>query len=292
MQEIDSITIAWLVQELAPKLEGSFVNKIQELEKNYLKIKLHSKEGSLDLIISPQALWVSSYKLQALQNPKGFAGFLKKHLYNKRVLKAWQKGLDRVAVLEFEKHYLVCEFFDDGNVILCDKEWKILQPFHRGEWKDRKLAKGEAYKFPQNLTEQKMKELEKRLEREKKPGGLMEGIDELLSTKLGKNAEEAKQESNTERKKAKLSYSLKEQEKARERFLEESENSREKAELLYQYSAEVQELLAAIKEGKAKGFSEKEIESKILEAKKQGKQGARLVKEIKLKEKKLVLEIE
>ena len=43
--KIDSLAIAALVKELKPKLEGAFVNKIQELGKNYLKIKLHSKIG-------------------------------------------------------------------------------------------------------------------------------------------------------------------------------------------------------------------------------------------------------
>jgi predicted ribosome quality control (RQC) complex YloA/Tae2 family protein len=246
----------------------------------------------LDLIASPEALYLTQFKLSAIQNPKGFAGFLKKHLSNKKIMKVWQKGLDRVVVLEFEKYYLVCEFFDYGNAILCGKDWNILQPFHRQEWKDRKLAKGEIYKFPQNLTPEKMKALSERLAKEKKPEGLMEKIDEELSERLLENKEETKKETNTEKKKAKLLYSIKEQEKAKEKFLKEVEENQKKAELLYANTQEVQELLNAIKAGKEKELSESEIERKLLQAKAQGTYGARLIKEIKLKEKKLILEIE
>ncbi|MFH0715038.1 MAG: hypothetical protein V1847_04620, partial [Candidatus Diapherotrites archaeon] len=48
--------------------------------------------------------------------------------------------------------------FSDGNLILCEKNGIILQPFHRQEWKDRKLWKGEQYKFPaskENLLKEK-----------------------------------------------------------------------------------------------------------------------------------------
>lgn len=291
-QEIDSVQIAWLVQELKPLVEGAFVNKIQEIEGNCLKIKLHSKSGGLELIISPQAMYLTSYKREALQNPKGFAGFLKKHLNNRIVQKVWQKSMDRVIVLEFEECYLVSEFFDDGNAILCDKEWKILQPFHRGEWKDRKLFKGEKYKFPQNIPEEKMREFEKRLSLEKKPEEFLEKVDEMLSGEGAKTGEEKKKESNAERKKAKMLHSMKEQESAREKFEKAALENQQKGELLYKNSQEVQELLDAVRKGKEKGFSEKEIEERILEAKKQGNYGARLVEEIKLKEKKLKLRLE
>ena len=292
IEEVDSVQIAWLVQEMKPLVEGSFVNKIQELEGNCIKFKLHSKAGGLELIISPQAIFLTSYKSEALQNPKGFAGFLKKHLSNRIVRKLWQKGMDRVVVLEFEDFYLACEFFDEGNIVLCDKEWHILQPFHRGEWKDRKLAKGEIYKFPQNIPEQKMRELEKRLVEEKKPEGFLEIVDERLSKGAGKSKEEEKKETRQETKKAKMLASIKEQESAREKFEKDILENQKKGELIYKNSQEIQELLDALRKGKEKEFSEKEIEARILEAKAQGNYGARLVEEIRLKEKKLKLRLE
>jgi len=291
-QEIDSVQIAWLVQEMKPLVEGAFVNKIQELEGNCIKFKLHSKSGGLELIISPKAIYLTNYRQGPLQNPKGFAGFLKKHLDNRLLHKLWQKGMDRVVVLEFEDFYLACEFFDDGNIVLCDKEWKILQPFHRGEWKDRKLAKGETYKFPQNIPEQKMRELEKRLLEEKKPEGFLESIDEQLSKGAGKSKEEEKKKTRQETKKAKMLASIKEQEKAVEKFEKDILENQKKAELIYKNSQEIQELLDALRNGKEKGFSEKEIEERILEAKKQGNYGARLIEDIRLKEKRLKLKLE
>ncbi|MDO8647375.1 MAG: NFACT family protein [Candidatus Diapherotrites archaeon] len=289
--QADSLVIAQLVEELKPLIEESHINKIQELEGNSLKIRLHSKEGSLDLIISPEAIWVSQFKLSTLSNPKGFAGFLKKYLSNKKIMKVWQKDLDRVIVLEMEKFFLACEFFDEGNIVLCDKEWKILQPFRRGEWKDRKLAKGETYKFPQNINEQKRQELEKKRTGWKKIEGLMEQLDEEFSKKISQTPEAVEKESQSEKKRAKLLHSIKEQEKAKEKFQNEILENQKKAELIYANAQEIEELLNAIKKGKAKELPEKEIEAKIIDAGKKGNLGARLVKEISLKEKKIVLRL-
>ncbi|MDD5147839.1 MAG: NFACT family protein [Candidatus ainarchaeum sp.] len=144
--QIPNLTLAYAVAESRQIIETSMVRKVQELENNWLKAKLHSKQGQKDLIIAPQALFLSDYSIPAKQSSSGFGGFLRKHLEGKKILKISQQGFDRVVFLEFQDFFLILELFAKGNVILADKKMKILGVLHREEWKDRTLQKGSDYK--------------------------------------------------------------------------------------------------------------------------------------------------
>jgi len=62
------------------------------------------------------------------QQPSNFVTKLRKHLKSRRLSSIKQVGNDRVLVLEFSDglYYLVLEFFSAGNILLLDKEKKIL----------------------------------------------------------------------------------------------------------------------------------------------------------------------
>ena len=112
-------------------------------------MKVHTKEfGDKQLILAPNAIFASSQSLQAKQSPGGFSAYLKKFLYNQRMITIKQHGLDRIIEIEFPECKLIVELFAKGNLILCDKNNKILRAFRKEEWKDRKLEQGEEYKFP------------------------------------------------------------------------------------------------------------------------------------------------
>lgn len=144
--EVPNLTLSYLIAELRPLLEGSYVNKVQEISGGILKLKLRTKEGSRDLIITPQALYFSSFRSEA--STSGFAAFLKKRIGSRKIISIEQHEADRIVVIEIGDCFLVLEFFAEGNAVLCGKDWKILQPYHRGEWKDRSLRKGADYRFP------------------------------------------------------------------------------------------------------------------------------------------------
>lgn len=146
--ELTNLTLRYLIEELKPLLEGAHVNKIQELPNNWLKIKLHTKQGTKDLIISPSALYFTSYSIPAKMQTSGFGAFLRKHLSNKRIISVSQKGFDRVVILEFENFFLIAELFARGNIIFTNKNHEILSPLYTEHWKDRTLKKGFIYKFP------------------------------------------------------------------------------------------------------------------------------------------------
>ena len=125
------------------------MNNVQTLQNNWIKIKIHTKEfGDKQLILTPNSFFVSKKSLPAKQNPGGFSAFLKKFIYNQRIINLTQHELDRIILLEFPNHTLIVELFAKGNIILCEKNHKIMRAFRKEEWKDRKLEQGEIYKFP------------------------------------------------------------------------------------------------------------------------------------------------
>ena len=145
---LSNLALRHLVEENQFLVNG-FLNKIQSLDNRWIKIKVHTKElGDKNLIVTPNAFFISDVGLNARQNPGGFSAFLKKHIFNQRIISLKQYGLDRIVVFEFPEKFLVMELFAKGNLVLCDSEMTILMAMRREEWKDRKLDKGEKYKFP------------------------------------------------------------------------------------------------------------------------------------------------
>jgi len=144
---LSNLSLKHLVEE-SQFLVNGFVNKIQSLDNGWMKIKIHTKLGDKNLIITPNAFFVAEAGIPAKQNPGGFSAFLKKYLFNQRLVSLKQHGLDRIAVMEFPEKVLVLEMFAKGNMVLCDREMNILMAMRKEEWKDRKLEKEAQYKFP------------------------------------------------------------------------------------------------------------------------------------------------
>jgi len=146
--QIPNLTLAYLIAELKPIVEGGIVRNVQELSNGWLKLKLQSKQGSKDLIITPGALFLTGYSFPAKQMTSGYGAFLRKHLRNKRIISLQQHGSDRVALIEFPESTLVLELFAKGNILLIDKEQQILSAFRKEQWRDRTLRKAQQYIFP------------------------------------------------------------------------------------------------------------------------------------------------
>ncbi|MFH1256389.1 MAG: NFACT family protein [Candidatus Diapherotrites archaeon] len=146
--QLPNLSLSCLLLELNPVLLNSRIDKVQELGKNFFKLRILSRSAQKQFVLSPEAIFLSSYKLSALQNSSGFGAFLNKYLSGKKILSLEQHGSDRIAVISFEDKKLVLEFFADSNFVLIDSTNKILGCLRNEEWKDRKIRKGEDYKFP------------------------------------------------------------------------------------------------------------------------------------------------
>lgn len=161
--DLPNLTLFYLLKELAPALENSFINKVQELENNWLKLKLRTNDGSKNLLISSNAFFFSDYRLDAKQETSGYGAFLRKRISGKKILKAEQHELERLMEFTIGEYLLVIELFAKGNVLLLDSNQHILMPFRKEEWASRKLKKGEKYSIPPALGINPLKLTEKEL---------------------------------------------------------------------------------------------------------------------------------
>ena len=152
MLEPNNLTLAYLVSELSV-IEGGYFNKVQQVNKNLFKFRLHTSQGSLSLASNQHAIWISSYSVQATHNPQQFIRSLDSMLSNKRILKVRQHKLDRIIVFEFEDYSLIFEFFRDSNIILVDKEMVIVGCLKKQSWSDRQIKTRETYHFPKSKGE-------------------------------------------------------------------------------------------------------------------------------------------
>ena len=68
----------------------------------------------------------------------------RKELERSRIISIQQLDSERIAILKFELHdskirYLICEFFGQGNIIICDESMKIISILNSLEVRHRTL---------------------------------------------------------------------------------------------------------------------------------------------------------
>ncbi|MBQ3717980.1 MAG: NFACT family protein, partial [Methanomicrobium sp.] len=94
---------------------------------------------------------ISEALMDAPKNPSGYSMFLRKYIQGGRVLDISQYGIQRIidfTIGKSEKQYhLIFEFFDDGNAILCDEDYIIINPLRNHTFKDRKVLPHVKYEF-------------------------------------------------------------------------------------------------------------------------------------------------
>ncbi len=146
--QIPAISLGFQIAEISPLIENGFLKKIQALSNNGFRFRVYNKEGTSDLIVLSNALFITSYKIPAVEENKGFVEFLKSRITGKKILALRQIQSDRIVILEFNEFDLVFELFGNGNIILVDKNHVCAGCLHREEWKDRKTWPKQPYQFP------------------------------------------------------------------------------------------------------------------------------------------------
>ncbi len=89
---------------------------------------------------------------EAPERPAGFAMLLRKHLEGGKVLSIEQHGLQRIFAITIGKKMssfrLFVELFDEGNIVLCDAEGKIVKPLWHHRFREREVVPGATYTLP------------------------------------------------------------------------------------------------------------------------------------------------
>ena len=150
MSGLDLIAVIDEITHLLPL----WVHKVYLDEKRLCVIRLNSKDqGKVSLLIEPgRRMHLIRDIYEFPQLPPAFAMFLRKYLNGGRVCGLRQVGIQRTAVIDIRKsdqiYHLIVELYDEGNIILCNEDYSIIQPLTRQRFKDRDVLPGLPYLFP------------------------------------------------------------------------------------------------------------------------------------------------
>lgn len=150
-KNLSSIDITAIVNELQFLVNGK-LSQIYQTDKREMLLQCHAKEiGKVLLKIIPKKLLCITSKKDTPPKPSGFCMQLRKYLSNSIIREIYQKESERIIIINLEKeetYYLIIELFSKGNIIFCDKNYKIFGVLERQIWKDRTIKEKESYIFP------------------------------------------------------------------------------------------------------------------------------------------------
>ena len=104
---LDGVTLAYLVNELAPQLIGARIDKIHQPEKDEIHLQLR-QQGSRRLLLSTSATSPRFHLTQENKknppSPPMFCMILRKHLEGGKIIDLHQKDLERVVTFEIQNY--------------------------------------------------------------------------------------------------------------------------------------------------------------------------------------------
>ncbi len=151
---ITSEDVACLVPALNRILDGAYLTQIYDGMKDNTKIIIMKLRNRIeDKSITYYLLIESGIRMHTIESftsirkiPSGFIGKLRKEIGDKRLFPLQQIGTDRSIDFLFsnEKHFII-EFYDRGNYILTDKDYKIIYIARSYKFQETKLDVGVIY---------------------------------------------------------------------------------------------------------------------------------------------------
>jgi predicted ribosome quality control (RQC) complex YloA/Tae2 family protein len=164
------IELRYLINYISKNTFDYYVSNIYGINNNSLLFKLHHPEKpDILLMFSNMGLWITSMKIGPIETNR-LLKRLRSDLLRLKLTKIEQIGAERIAYLTFsgfdKEFILIGEFFGDGNIILCNKEMKILALLHSIDVRHRKLQVGLTYSPPPqnavsifNVTQKDLEEI-------------------------------------------------------------------------------------------------------------------------------------
>jgi predicted ribosome quality control (RQC) complex YloA/Tae2 family protein len=154
--ELSSIELRYIVNYVNSKLiaiGGYYLSQVHGITKDSLALKFHhSIERDILVIISTKGIWITKRVFKQVEENE-LVKNAKKELERSRIISLEQLNSERIVIIKFEHpdstiRYLICEFFGQGNIIICDESMKILSILNSLEVRHRTLRIGLKYSPP------------------------------------------------------------------------------------------------------------------------------------------------
>ncbi|NYT17853.1 MAG: fibronectin-binding domain-containing protein, partial [Methanomicrobiales archaeon] len=131
-----------------------WINKIYLVPPGHLVLRIHGRAHAryFLLIESGKRAHLTADLPEPPKFPPPFAMLLRKHISGGRILSIRQHGIQRIVTIDIGKHeteyHLIIELFDEGNVVLCDQQYTIIQPMRPQRFRERDVVAKASYVFP------------------------------------------------------------------------------------------------------------------------------------------------
>ncbi len=161
------IELRYLVNEISKNISEYYVSNIYGISRNSILFKLHHPDKpDILLMFSTFGFWITTRKIEQIEENR-LIKRLRSDLLRSKISEIKQIGTERIVYITFsglnQEFVLVGEFFGDGNIVLCNKEMKILSLLHSINVRHRKLNVGFNYELPPlgglNIFEMTLKDL-------------------------------------------------------------------------------------------------------------------------------------
>ncbi len=150
--QLAGIELRYLINEINRQTEEYYLSNIYGITRNSLLFKFHHPEKEdILLMLSTKGIWLTKVKIDQIE-PNKLLRRLRNDLLRFKLKRIKQIGTERIAYLDFtffEREFIiVSEFFGDGNIILCNKDMKILALMRSINVRHRELRVGHQYVPP------------------------------------------------------------------------------------------------------------------------------------------------
>jgi predicted ribosome quality control (RQC) complex YloA/Tae2 family protein len=152
--ELSSIELRYLVNEIANRATGGYyASSINAITKSSLLLKLHHPtQEDVMLVLSIRGIWITKLKFKPVED-NSLEGVAQRELERAKLESVEQAGSERIVSLKFRHpdnkvRIVVCEFFGDGNIVICDEGMQIVAILNPIEVRHRTLNVGLRYAYP------------------------------------------------------------------------------------------------------------------------------------------------
>ena len=152
--ELSGIELRYLINEIRSRVtSGYYVSGINAITKSSLLLKLHHPtQEDIMLVLSARGAWITRLRFKPVEENK-LESVAQREIERAKLESIEQVGSERIASIRFRHpddrvRFVVCEFFGEGNLVICDENMQIIAILNTIEVRHRTLNVGLRYAYP------------------------------------------------------------------------------------------------------------------------------------------------
>ncbi|HLG37009.1 MAG TPA: ribosome rescue protein RqcH [Nitrososphaera sp.] len=152
--ELSGIELRYLINEIRSKvISGYYVSGINAITKNSLLLKLHHPtQEDIMLVLSERGTWITRLRFKPVEENK-LENVAQREIERAKLESIEQVGSERIVSMKFRQpddrvRIVICEFFGEGNLAICDENMQIIAILNTIEVRHRTLNVGLRYAYP------------------------------------------------------------------------------------------------------------------------------------------------